>query len=48
MKQKKTWQKPQLTNHGAVEDVTQVSFESLKKIQGFVSVGKNLSAILSM
>jgi hypothetical protein len=47
MKQKKTWQKPKLTNHGAVEDVTQVSFD-LQKIQGFVSVGKNLNAILSM
>lgn len=48
MKQKKTWQKPQLTNHGAVENVTQVGFDSLKKIQGFVSIGKNLSAYFSM
>lgn len=48
MKQKKTWQKPQLTNHGAVEEVTQASFENLKKIQGFISVGKNLSAMFSI
>lgn len=48
MKPKKTWQKPQLTNHGAVEEVTQISFESLKNIQGFVSVGKNLNAYFSI
>ena len=31
MKRKKTWQKPQLTNYGAVENVTQVSFKQLEK-----------------
>lgn len=48
MKQKKTWQKPQLTNYGAVEDVTQVGILSLKNISGFISVGKHLNAMLSM
>lgn len=48
MKRKQTWQKPQLTNYGAVESVTQVSFDSLKNIKGFIALGKNLTATLDI
>ena len=45
---KKNWQKPQLTVHGSVEEMTQANFSTLKKVKGFISLGKNLSAVLSM
>jgi hypothetical protein len=48
MKQKKVWQKPQLTTHGSVEEVTQVNFSGLKVIKGFIAAGQKLSAVLSM
>ena len=47
---KKTYNKPELTVHGSVEEVTQVSAKDLKKVGDFITAfgkGVNLSAVLS-
>ncbi|MEM8676159.1 MAG: hypothetical protein AAGF83_20185 [Cyanobacteria bacterium P01_G01_bin.67] len=47
-KPKKNWQKPQLTIYGALENLTQANLDGFKEVKGFISISKNLNAILSM